>query len=88
MTKLSISMATTILMISLAPTAQAYGIDPAEDMLRNISQVDYISEDHAASDGTCQISVTPELASILGLSDDWRMPAAGTMTALACDGEN
>lgn len=85
MTRLSISMAATFLMISLAPAAQAYGTDPAEDTLRDISQVVFVAQDHAA-DGTCQINVTPALASILGLPDDWRTGEAGTVTALACDG--
>lgn len=88
MTRFSTSMAITCLMMSLAPAAQAYGTDPATHTLRDISQVGYITDDHAVADGTCQIKVTPELASILGLSDDWRTGEAGTVTALACEGDN
>lgn len=88
MTKLSITMAATYLLISLAPAANAYGTDPAEDTLQDISQVAFNAFDTAEADGTCKINVTPELASILGLSDDWRTGDDAVTTAVACNGDS
>ncbi len=88
MTKLSISMAATLLMISLAPAANAYSIDPAEDMLQEISQLGYVADDLAEADGSCQFTVTPELAQILGLQSDWRTGDTTAIASVACNGDH
>ncbi|WP_341366551.1 hypothetical protein [Yoonia sp. BS5-3] len=85
MTRFSKTASAALLMLSIAPAAQAYGTDPEADALRNIVQLSFELPQEAALDGTCQIKVTPELASVLGLPGDWRGGDAAESTALACN---
>ncbi len=85
MTKLSISLAAAMLSITLAPAAQAYNTDPAPQTLHQITQITPVGPQSIKVDGTCSVQITPTLASILGLSGDWR---SGNMhavqTSMAC----
>ena len=84
MTRLSMSVGATLMMFSLAPAAYAYEISPHEDTLRNLTQLSFDLPQYAALEGTCQVKVTPEVASILGFPSDWRDSDNRTHTALAC----
>ena len=87
MTKLSISMSTLLLVMSLASTANAYGTDPADDTLNTLSQISFAA-DSAAADGTCAIKITPALEAVLGLPADWRTGDDTKLTVVACNGGN
>ncbi len=85
MTKLSISLAAMMLSVTLAPAASAYSTEPAPQSFAQISQVGMSLPQAADLDGTCAVKVTPILASILGLSDDWRESDVRPLqTSLAC----
>lgn len=88
MTRLSISMAAVLLTMSLAPAAQAYGTDPADDTLSRLSQISFAAADTADAAGTCTIKVTPSLDAVLALPDDWRTGDTAKLTTVACNGDN
>ena len=82
MTKLSISFAAALLSVSLAPTAHAYGFEPERGVATPIA---VSSPQTAEAEGVCTVSITPLLASILALPDDWRGSVdAATQSAVAC----
>lgn len=85
MTRLSMSIGATLMMFSLAPAAYAYEVSPEEDALRDITQLSFDLPQEAALEGTCQVKVTPEVASILGFPSDWREGDSRANTALACN---
>lgn len=85
MPKLSITLAAAALSITFAPAAQAYSTEPAPNTLRQISQVTPVGPQTASVPGTCTVQITPILASILGLHDDWREDVPRpAQTSLAC----
>ncbi|MEJ8559936.1 hypothetical protein QTO30_00845 [Yoonia sp. GPGPB17] len=85
MTKLSISLAAAVLSVTFAPTAGAYSFEPEHD---TAIQVAAPSAQTADAEGVCSVAVTPLLAGILTLPDDWRGGADGSaQTALACADE-
>lgn len=83
MTKLSISLAAAILSVALAPAAQAYSTEPAPQTFSQISQVAPLGPQTVKVEGTCTLQVTPMLASLLGLQQDWgadrQAPAQSTV---------
>ena len=85
MTKLSISLAAVMLSVTFAPAAHAYSTEPAPQTLHQISQIAPLGPQSVKVEGTCTVQVTPILASILGLPDDWRANAkALSQTSVAC----
>ncbi len=72
MTKLSISLAAAMLSVTLAPTAQAYSTEPAPQTLHQISQLTPLGPQSVKVESVCTVQVSPLLASLLGLQDDWR----------------
>jgi hypothetical protein len=86
MTRLSISIAAVLLTMTLVPSANAYGTDPAPQTLSTLSDVRFVVQDTAIADGTCTLQITPAVASILGMADDWRTGGDVTGTAVACVG--
>lgn len=88
MNTLSSTLAAILLSLSLAPAASAYGTEPESQSFARISPI-AMSMPQTAHDGdTCVVEITPDLASIIGLSDDWRPKGPQTQqTALACTDE-
>lgn len=85
MPKLSITLAAAALSISFAPTAQAYSTDPAPQTLHLISQITPLGPQSVKVEDACTVQVTPILATILGLPDDWRSDEnRAAQTSLAC----
>ncbi|MEO0930333.1 MAG: hypothetical protein AAFY14_06745 [Pseudomonadota bacterium] len=87
MTRLSISTAAVLLTITIAPAAQAFGTDPAPETLGEISQISLMTQAETAPAGTCTVKVSPAMADMLGLPDDWRIGDQDTLTAIACNGD-
>ena len=88
MTKLTLTLTAAFLTMTLAPAAQAYGTDPVADTLITLSNVQFVAEGAQTSDGTCAATITPALAEMLGLPDDWRTGDDADATAVACNGDN
>jgi len=83
MTRLSITLCTLALSISIAPAAHAYATEPgAGDYTPAVLQTP--SNQQVATD-TCAIKVTPLLAELIGLDPAWReSPSPTAQVSLAC----
>ena len=82
MTKLSIVLASTMLSVSFVPAASAYSFAPEE---ADVVPMAVSAPQTAKIEGVCTMAITPLLAGILALPDDWRGATGGSLqTALAC----
>lgn len=66
MTQLSITLAVATLTLSLAPAAQAYSVAPQEDEA-TLTHVTHLFAETQTEYGTCDLDVTPILATALDL---------------------
>lgn len=81
MTKLSISLAAVMLSVTFAPSAQAYWFEPTQAVALPAAAAPQLAD----AEGVCAVAITPILAEILALPDDWRGSTTDhTQTALAC----
>lgn len=88
MTRLSISIAASILTITLAPAAAAYATDPDDGMLREVSELRLLAEVDAVPTDICTVKVSSEMAQLLGLPENWRIEDGDTVSAMACNTSN
>jgi hypothetical protein len=85
MTNLSTSVVAAILSVTFAPVANAYGTEPGSQSFVRISPIAMSMPQTAEVTDACVVSMTPALASILGLPNDWRNKnLQRRQTALAC----
>lgn len=83
MTLLKITFAAAALVVTLAPAASAYAIEPAE---RPLEQVIQLAE--PAPDGACSLPIASLLATLLALPDDQAaVTDEAATTPLACASE-
>jgi hypothetical protein len=88
MTRSPITIAAGLLVMILTPAAQAYEIDPGpQTYFSALSQTIVAMQATTELDGVCNITITPVIAAIFALPDDWQIDDAATRTTVACMGD-
>jgi hypothetical protein len=72
MTNLPLSLVAAMLSVAFAPTAGAYGTEPASQSFVRLSPIAMSMPQTAKIADACVVNVTPAFAAILGLPSDWR----------------
>jgi len=85
MINLPLSLVAAMLSAAFAPAAGAYGTEPVSQSFVRLSPIAMSMPQTAKIADACVVNVTPALAAILGLPNDWRdKNAQRRQTALAC----
>ncbi len=86
MTRITISLAASALIVTLAPSVQAYGEEPLiDDTVDRVSLVNALyGQQSVVPNGVCQKTISPILTNLLALTPDAKTP---TNVSLACVAE-